>query len=436
MAGVPKQDESVLIVGSGVFGLSLAYELVARRKYSNVTVVDRFLPPVVDSSSVDISRIIRSDYADPLYEALGREAVAAWRDPEYSAHYHESGFAMITNQPENLYMTGVRKAQKAQGGRDTVQLFDHHHADGELKARYPGLEANFRGYMATLNPEGGWADAAGSIRSLAERAAIAGVSFVTGKRGTVTRLEFDAHKRVLGVHVASGTFIPAVHVVLATGAWTDAVVDGVDHAVLASAQPVGFIQLTPAEAERLRKMPVITNMDTGVFCFPPTPDSHIMKVARHGYGYTTRYTTEQHGNRMVSSPKRDGNNATSQFLPEEAEKALREGVRHFFPSISDRPWMKKRLCWYQNTPAGDFIVDRHPEYPGLFVATGGSGHGFKFLPVLGKYIADCFEGTASESLREKWCLRPHSGKAMDMPGDGSRAGPPLRALRREEQAKL
>lgn len=62
--------------------------------------------------------------------------------------------------------------------------------------------------------------------------------------------------------------------------------------------------------------------------------------------------------------------------------------------------------------------------------------GFKFLPILGKYIADCFEGTAPESLRTKWRLNPGSGQAMDMPGDGSRAGPPLRALKSQEQAKL
>ena len=64
--------------------------------------------------------------------------------------------------------------------------------------------------------------------------------------------------------------------------------------------------------------------------------------------------------------------------------------------------------------------------------------GFKFLPILGKYIADCFENKASEELRKKWRLEPvPSGTSGSlMKGDGSRAGPPLRKLTQLEKAKL
>lgn len=61
---------------------------------------------------------------------------------------------------------------------------------------------------------------------------------------------------------------------------------------------------------------------------------------------------------------------------------------------------------------------------------------FKFLPVLGKYTVDCFEGCASQSLRVKWRLRsPGDGEGVKI-GDGSRAGPPLRTLSVEEQSNL
>lgn len=64
--------------------------------------------------------------------------------------------------------------------------------------------------------------------------------------------------------------------------------------------------------------------------------------------------------------------------------------------------------------------------------------GFKFLPILGKYIADCFENKAPEELRQKWRLAPAPGdsRSYTMKGDGSRAGPPLRNLSPEEKAKL
>lgn len=66
------------------------------------------------------------------------------------------------------------------------------------------------------------------------------------------------------------------------------------------------------------------------------------------------------------------------------------------------------------------------------------GSAFKFLPVLGKYVADCFEDRAPGELRQKWKLKtPTDGSgAVNMAGDGSRGGPPLRKLSVQEQSKL
>lgn len=66
-----------------------------------------------------------------------------------------------------------------------------------------------------------------------------------------------------------------------------------------------------------------------------------------------------------------------------------------------------------------------------------SSSAFKFLPVLGKYVADCFEDKASNEIRHQWRLRESEDDGSTMkPGDGSRGGPPLRVLTRLEQSKL
>ena len=63
--------------------------------------------------------------------------------------------------------------------------------------------------------------------------------------------------------------------------------------------------------------------------------------------------------------------------------------------------------------------------------------GFKFLPVLGRYIADCFEGKATAEVREKWRLRSDPGAREPLVcNDGSRRGPQKRRLESWEQAKL
>lgn len=60
--------------------------------------------------------------------------------------------------------------------------------------------------------------------------------------------------------------------------------------------------------------------------------------------------------------------------------------------------------------------------------------GFKFLPVLGHYIANSFEGKASQEQQKKWAWTEGSG--LIMKGDGSRGGPARRVLSRDEQARL
>lgn len=81
------------------------------------------------------------------------------------------------------------------------------------------------------------------------------------------------------------------------------------------------------------------------------------------------------------------------------------------------------------SPNGDFIVSYHPEYEGPFLATGGSGHGYKFFPVLGDKIVDALEGTLEPELRELWewttVATPSVGSNGDedlFDGDGSRSG--------------
>lgn len=364
----PSKDDPILIVGAGVFGLSLAYELSAKRHYTNITVLDRYMPPVPDGSSVDVSRIIRSEYADPLYVNLATDAIKEWRQPEWASQYHEAGFIMLAAESDTAYMDKYLKELESQG--KSVEVFKAGESDREIKRIYPTVQAELEGTVAIHNRVGGWAHASDAIEGLAKRCTLAGVSFLTGRHGTVVSLE-KSGSRITGVRTAAGATHSAARVVLATGAWTNFLVPGLRLRAISTGQPVGFIQLTPEEAERLRGMPVMINMSTGVFCFPPTPDTHQLKLARHGYGYTSALQSAE--GKVVSSPRVQGNNAEKGYLPQDAEQGLRDGAKMFFPEFGDREWARLRMCWYTDTPEGDFVVDYHSELDGLFFATGGSG---------------------------------------------------------------
>lgn len=357
------KTDSIIIVGAGVFGLSTALEL-SKRGYENITVLDRHVPPVVDGSSVDISRIIRIDYADPLYAQMAREAYQGWTN-EYADFYYNSGFVMMAKDASNPYISKSKDIIRSNGGR-----LDEFEDATQVRQIYPNIEAELSGMYAVHNPIGGWADAERSIQRLAGKCSVAGVSFITGQRGKVDSLR-QSGSRVIGVNLASGDHMLASQVILCTGAWSNRLLD-LSHAASASGQPVGFIELTSEEARDLEKTPVMINMTTGVFSFPPTPGTNILKIARHGYGFATEMTAKVTG-RLISSPKQDGSNAKSGYLPDDADAALRDGLAQLCPKLKNRKWLNRRLCWYTDTPDGDFIIDHHPTSEGLFVATGGAG---------------------------------------------------------------
>jgi glycine/D-amino acid oxidase-like deaminating enzyme len=81
--------------------------------------------------------------------------------------------------------------------------------------------------------------------------------------------------------------------------------------------------------------------------------------------------------------------------PDTAERGLTgemlEPARAFmarrFPALAGAPLVEARVCQYENTSNGDFLIDRHPDFDNVWLAGGGSGHGFKHGPALGEYVA-------------------------------------------------
>lgn len=469
-----KPPATLLIVGSGVFGLSTAYALTKRPEWAStqITVLDRAggsapsfpanpVFPSRDASSIDSSRIIRADYADAAYAALASAAQQAWRRPGADSiggegRYSESGFVLVADdEPPRIrnarglevksgmgfardaYVNALAHARHAGPGKDgeqEVQLLDSRAAIA--KATTTGAELGDWGY---LNRGSGWANAERAMAWLYENVKATGrVKFVSG---TVARLEIDAGQRkVVGAKMLDDKSIRAELVMVAAGAWTPSLVDLRGQAV-ATGQVLGYMDITPEEQARLGQAPVLMNMTKGTFLIPPS--NNVLKIGLHGYGY-------QNPKKMTSCltvPKPTSIRAANdqeQFFPEisvsqplthlddpslwmpaSGERALRNGLRAMvpWPSVAERPFSANRVCWYTDTPTGDFLVAYHPYWSGLFVATGGSGHGFKFLPVLGEHIADSIADKCTPVLKEKWAWKEVTDvERAIVTEDGSRGG--------------
>jgi sarcosine oxidase / L-pipecolate oxidase len=75
-----------------------------------------------------------------------------------------------------------------------------------------------------------------------------------------------------------------------------------------------------------------------------------------------------------------------------------------------------------NSPDGNFLIDYHPSCDGLFIATGGSGHAFKFFPVIGDKVLAAIERRLDPKLKDLWAWRTKAVEDFIGTDDGSRAG--------------
>jgi glycine/D-amino acid oxidase-like deaminating enzyme len=141
----------------------------------------------------------------------------------------------------------------------------------------------------------------------------------------------------------------------------------------ATGQPVlHFRPPHPAEYQPPRFVPWAADITrTGWYGFPAQADG-TLKVANHGPG------------RRIHPDE-------PRTLAPGDEAQCREFFRDTFPGLADAPLIGSRLCLYCDTWDGNLWIDHDPQRPGLVVAAGDSGHGFKFAPVLGRLIADVLE---------------------------------------------
>jgi glycine/D-amino acid oxidase-like deaminating enzyme len=78
---------------------------------------------------------------------------------------------------------------------------------------------------------------------------------------------------------------------------------------------------------------------------------------------------------------------------------VRQYLGFRFPGMKDAPLLETRVCQYEDTPDGNFIIDRHPEASNVWLVGGGSGHGFKHGPALGEMVAELVtEGKQADEL--------------------------------------
>ena len=400
----------IAVAGAGVFGATTALEL--RRRGHAVVLLDPGPLPRPEAASTDASKMVRLDYgADATYVALMELALPrwrawneAWRRAGLPALFHEDGLLVLSRAPlAPGTFEGDSHALLTARGHALQRL-----SPATLAARHPAFAAG-RFADGYFNPQGGWAQSGAVTAWLADAARAAGVDVRAGFAASGLQQRGGRVEGLLA-RDAQGRIheLPAERVVLAAGAWSAAGLPELREdppPVRLVAQPL--VYLRPAHPERFAapELPPFTAdiARTGYYGFPALPDGRV-KIGNHGAGEAV--------------PDAD----VPRTAPPAAVERFREFLGAHLPGLADAPLVEARLCLYTDTPDGHFVIDEHPRLPGLWIASGGSGHAFKFAPVLGELVADALERCA-DSPHAAALARCRWRTAAGARGDAARAGP-------------
>jgi sarcosine oxidase len=358
----------VIIIGGGAMGVAAAWSLA--RAGRDVLVLERFWPGHDRGGSHGATRLFRLVYAEPDYVRLARRALEAWRELET-----EAGVSLLetTGGVEHglseSALTARTSVLRAQGV--PFEVLDA----AEASRRWPGMEF---AYPVLHQRDAGRIRADRTLVALQELAVRGGARIQYGQpvRG-ISVLDKDT----VEVTTEDGP-LRARHAVVAAGPWTPALLRDIVELpamTVTQEQPAHFAVRKSVEWPTFVHWRPFAAESYGLYA----PGEGV-KVGLHGTGP------------VVDPDERD-------FVARpEGMRELREYVKRWLPG-ADPDTAQPVSCLYDNTEDGDFVIDRHGP---VTVATGFSGHGFKFVPVIGELVAGLV--TRTTGAVDRFALAAHA----------------------------
>ncbi len=297
------------------------------------------------ASSGGETRIIRMAYgADEIYTRGSMRSLAWWKEV-CATLFHNTG-VLVTAQPADPYLVATYEVLS----RCRV-AYERLNASA-LRKRFPQITLD-RGTEGVWEPESG---------VLMARRAVQAVVEASGA---------DYEIRAGDGNIRAGV------VVYACGPWLPKLFPEILRGRIRPTRQEVFFFGTPAGCP---PMPTWLAWREGAYSIPSI----------EGRGF--KIALDDHG--PAFDPETGSREITQAGL-----RRAREVLRKRFPALSDAPLVESRVCQYENTSNGDFLIDRHPDRKNVWLVGGGSGHGFKHGPFVGEYVTSQIAGTAPAEPR-------------------------------------
>jgi len=364
--------ERVAVVGSGVFGAWTATHL--QRAGYRVTLIDAQGPAHSRASSGGESRLIRAAYGrDAIYTRMARDSLPEWQALSAASGlpiFNPSGILFFFSSEEPYVRDTIAAHREA--GLTTEAL-----TQADMMKRFPAID--FDGIKLGLyEPRFGVLMARRAVQTSVERFVASGGTYVQGK------VQTPDGERVEKLRLTSGDTIGADKFVFALGPWLPKLFpDVIGGRIRVTRQEVFYFEPPAGDARFLPSaLPGWVDFNGGdMFYGMPDLEGRGVKFAYDIHGPTVDPDTQDR-------------------RPTDA--GLGDVIRYRdrrFPALRSGQMIGAEVCQYENSSNGDFLIDFHPRWNNVLLVGGGSGHGFKHGPEVGRYAAAILFGSNNAEPR-------------------------------------
>ncbi len=339
-----------------------------------VTMIDQHGPANSRASSGGETRIIRSGYGNlAIYARWAGASLLEWLGLELRVQerlFVKTGALFLGS--DSTWLADTARTLRDEG------VPCERLESAELRRRYPQLEFGDRA-GAVLEPAAGVLFARRAVQALVR---------VLGQDGVeLTARHVDARAAIRDDHADA--------VIFATGAWLPMLFPDILEGVIVPTRQEVFFFGAPAGDARYSAvhLPAWVAFDEGIYGLPDL-ECRGVKIAVDGHG-------------PVVDPE-----TMDRIVSVDALARMRDLLRTRMPGLADAPLLESRVCQYENTADGHFLMDRLPGHDRVWIAGGGSGHGFKHGPAVGRYMADLVEGRREPDPMFQLAGRPPRRRAV------------------------
>lgn len=353
-----------VVVGAGVFGSWSAYQLA--QTGASVLLVDQYGPGNSRSSSGGETRIMRLGYGpDEVYMRSAQRSLGLWRaafDRADRELFHRTGVLWLAQAADEYSERTVANFERLGVAFERLTRED-------LLKRYPQIDLGSVAW-AVLEIDAGALMARQAVQVIVQLAIDVGATYIND---AVLAPEREGKLDLLVTR--GGRKLQAGHFVFACGPWLPKVFpDVLGDLIHVTRQEVCFFGVPPGDVRFSQtEMPIWIDFNDLVYVIPDI-DGRGLKLAIDAHGCAFDPDT---GERSISN---DGLEAARKILARR------------LPALANAPLLESRVCQYENTWNGDLLIDRHPSSANVWFVGGGSGHGFKHGPSVGKYLTDLVLG--------------------------------------------